>query len=407
MPNRSLRAISEEPDPPPYVNKTGLSLRLVHSSPSSSPSGKTAHLLYQNLPCPAIQHERSNLNQKRSVTAPYATSLGEWQLILILISSSDPACGTCRRKCRKCDRTRPVCKRCVEKGLHCEGYPPKYTFWDYNGDSGTSTSQAETVAKGASEKDDQPSSAGPSEPSLDDQTPNSPSSQLIRDASLHAQQSPLSDGSATSVGTILDGQEWLLAHCKTHSLFVFPRLTDNMEVDETMADNIAIAVPGMMNPFRQHILPLAQQHGGVMHALLGLSAGHVCTSHRITGRPIEAVSLEHRVAALETLGSMLLQESSRGLDGFEEDCVLAIVLLLVLHDVSVVFDMVEAMVLIDDRLLSMVSLPTAPILTVSRSSAPAKQRRSTCHTHPKRLRSCLWRHYLGSTCFVASRAPRS
>lgn len=71
-----------------------------------------------------------------------------------------------------------------------------------------------------------------------------------------------------------------------------------------------------------------------MHALLGLSAGHVCTSHRITGRPIETVSLEHRVAALEILGSMLSQESSRGLDDFEEDCVLAIVLLLVLHDVS-------------------------------------------------------------------------
>lgn len=102
-----------------------------------------------------------------------------------------------------------------------------------------------------------------------------------------------------------------------------------------MADNIAIAVPGLMNPFRQHILPLAQRHSGVMHALLGLSAGHVCTSHRITGRPIEAVSLEHRVAALEILGSMMAQEGQQGLDDFEEDCVLAIVLLLVMHDVSI------------------------------------------------------------------------
>jgi hypothetical protein len=47
------------------------------------------------------------------------------------------------------------------------------------------------------------------------------------------------------------------------------------------------------------------------------------------------VSLEHRVAALEILGSMMAQESQEGLDDFEEDCVLAIVLLLVMHDVSI------------------------------------------------------------------------
>ncbi|KAK9251213.1 hypothetical protein V1507DRAFT_306277 [Lipomyces tetrasporus] len=41
---------------------------------------------------------------------------------------SDPACGTCRKKCRKCDRTRPICSRCRAKGLHCEGYPPRFQF---------------------------------------------------------------------------------------------------------------------------------------------------------------------------------------------------------------------------------------------------------------------------------------
>lgn len=41
---------------------------------------------------------------------------------------SDPACGTCRKKCRKCDRARPICNRCKTKGLHCEGYPPKFQF---------------------------------------------------------------------------------------------------------------------------------------------------------------------------------------------------------------------------------------------------------------------------------------
>lgn len=101
-----------------------------------------------------------------------------------------------------------------------------------------------------------------------------------------------------------------------------------------MINELAITVPDMENPFRQHILPLAQRHGGVLHALLGLSACHVCTSHRVTGREMMALALQHRVAALHELGCMLLWEETRGLDPFEEEAVLAIVLLLVLHDVS-------------------------------------------------------------------------
>lgn len=40
----------------------------------------------------------------------------------------DPACLTCREKCRKCDRARPACNRCVSKGLKCGGYPPRFQF---------------------------------------------------------------------------------------------------------------------------------------------------------------------------------------------------------------------------------------------------------------------------------------
>ncbi|KAJ5383471.1 hypothetical protein N7517_001382 [Penicillium concentricum] len=39
-----------------------------------------------------------------------------------------PACITCREKCRKCDRTKPVCQRCVTKGLECKGYPERFRF---------------------------------------------------------------------------------------------------------------------------------------------------------------------------------------------------------------------------------------------------------------------------------------
>lgn len=39
-----------------------------------------------------------------------------------------PACLTCREKCRKCDRARPVCNRCIAKGLDCGGYPEQFRF---------------------------------------------------------------------------------------------------------------------------------------------------------------------------------------------------------------------------------------------------------------------------------------
>lgn len=41
---------------------------------------------------------------------------------------SGPACITCREKCRKCDRTKPICQRCKSKGLECKGYPEKFRF---------------------------------------------------------------------------------------------------------------------------------------------------------------------------------------------------------------------------------------------------------------------------------------
>jgi len=40
----------------------------------------------------------------------------------------DAACLTCRKKSRRCDRARPKCKRCISKGLQCEGYPDKFRF---------------------------------------------------------------------------------------------------------------------------------------------------------------------------------------------------------------------------------------------------------------------------------------
>ncbi|KAJ5107335.1 hypothetical protein N7456_004010 [Penicillium angulare] len=40
---------------------------------------------------------------------------------------TDPACLTCREKCRRCDRGKPTCGRCATKGLGCM-YPNKFRF---------------------------------------------------------------------------------------------------------------------------------------------------------------------------------------------------------------------------------------------------------------------------------------
>jgi hypothetical protein len=43
-------------------------------------------------------------------------------------AKASPACFTCRKTCRRCDRARPACQRCLDKGLQCGGYPDKFRF---------------------------------------------------------------------------------------------------------------------------------------------------------------------------------------------------------------------------------------------------------------------------------------
>lgn len=44
------------------------------------------------------------------------------------VRSTGP-CWTCKRIRRKCDESRPLCQRCLRKGIHCEGYSTKLK-WD-------------------------------------------------------------------------------------------------------------------------------------------------------------------------------------------------------------------------------------------------------------------------------------
>ncbi|KAK7711892.1 hypothetical protein SLS64_005163 [Diaporthe eres] len=96
---------------------------------------------------------------------------------------------------------------------------------------------------------------------------------------------------------------------------------------------LTIVVDGTENLFRRYLLPLACQHTGVLHAVLGLVACHLRSSRRDMRKATETDALSHRVAALRILGSLLAQEEVQGLKAAEEEAVLAMILLLIFHDV--------------------------------------------------------------------------
>lgn len=82
---------------------------------------------------PAHRHVPAHFPQATFSAFGYTPSQRPAKVVSVTCKSltcllPDPACGTCRKKCRKCDRSRPICNRCKAKGLHCEGYPPKFQF---------------------------------------------------------------------------------------------------------------------------------------------------------------------------------------------------------------------------------------------------------------------------------------
>lgn len=140
-------------------------------------------------------------------------------------------------------------------------------------------------------------------------------------------QTTVNDCSST-VGQFLDTVR--TPRCKCTLFTTDPGFT----VDLDLSPHLTIAVDGTENPFRVHVLPLAYQHTGVLHAVLGLSACHLHLSSSGAARVEMATALQHRVAALNILALLLGKEEVHGLTAAEDEAVLAIVLLLVLHDVS-------------------------------------------------------------------------
>lgn len=102
----------------------------------------------------------------------------------------------------------------------------------------------------------------------------------------------------------------------------------------TLCKALAIPSPRTVNPFETYILPLALHNFGLLNAVLGLTACFVATSERCLEPELMTSALQYRLTAIQTLSKTLIHEELFGLNEAEEEHALAIVLMLVLHDVS-------------------------------------------------------------------------
>jgi hypothetical protein len=261
---------------------------------------------------------------------------------------TDPVCGTCRRKSRKCDREKPQCRRCLSKGLVCEGYETRFKIYDVNSGSKrrkTDISQKclEAWRPGSTSATDY--DAGLQQPTTIEVAPQLP---LATSGDVAKGLSP-DDRTPSSTFSPLALSN-LSSYGVPHSVYSPPQFEEDeslqivrrqvLNKDDTAtlllhfkssaADVIAI-LPGIeANPLRLYLLPLAYEHSGLLHALLAFSASHISPPefpHQGT------VAIEHKVLSIQALGSLLIKEQCLGLTKTEEDITLSIVVLLLLQDI--------------------------------------------------------------------------
>ncbi|OJD37539.1 phytanoyl-dioxygenase family protein [Diplodia corticola] len=218
-----------------------------------------------------------------------------------------------------------VCKRCTLKGLHCEGYPPRFQFLEYGGGALPST------ASGPRAQPDLLTQQTPSQNRKESAQHLSIQDRLgsvtlgdLPDCPLITPESSLSPKSETPFerASLVDD---VLSTSHAQRLLV--------HFDTVLCDKLAIATTGTLNPFRAYVLPLSYQHTGTLHALLGLTAYHLESSGVDTTKANSTAALQHKLSAIQSLSGLLLKEEISGLSEREEEVALVMVLLLVLQDV--------------------------------------------------------------------------
>ncbi|CAG7559375.1 unnamed protein product [Fusarium equiseti] len=194
----------------------------------------------------------------------------------------DPACGTCRKKCRKCDRKRPICDRCRIKGLPCDGYPPRFQFQEnltVSPDTGTPqvATPDSTVEQSAGtyvSPQNSLSEYGPFEEDL----ASFYAEELLFDTSGFALPSPLSIATPDIVSDLSPLQFSPMPVAFPGTVDIGPDLESDIianqhiinHFDLILSEQLAIKVPGLGNPFREI---------DILHGFTG--AGQVSLSEQV------------------------------------------------------------------------------------------------------------------------------
>ncbi|KAL5340266.1 fungal-specific transcription factor domain-containing protein [Aspergillus crustosus] len=230
------------------------------------------------------------------------------------MARAGPACITCREKCRKCDRARPNCQRCISKGLVCRGYPDHFRFCGIASRGKWKNARIPVidanVHPGGSPIEERQSTSGSTTPSVQRR-----SKRLTIDSVLVKPASEVGDDIKT-----------LLKSSQTKSLLD--------HYDKFMSPHqIAEIGDEVDNPYRAYILPLAKKQIGLLYAVLGLSAVHLgkltenATLH-------DTISVEYRMKAIRALGEQIRKSQDTYLSEEEQDAVFATIQILLLHDIA-------------------------------------------------------------------------
>ncbi|PYH92760.1 C6 zinc finger domain protein [Aspergillus ellipticus CBS 707.79] len=251
-----------------------------------------------------------------------------------------PACLTCRQKCRKCDRARPDCQRCVSKGLVCGGYPEQFRFCGI-ASRGKWKGARIPVSNRSSTRSHSKRNNLPSEvhktPTLEvtvaapftegDQVSAATSEGNYSTSPIHEDYIPNNPPIKHSrpLPELPDDVTTLLSSSHTVRLL--------SHYDENICPHQIAEVGGdAENPYRAYIIPLARKKIGLLYAVLGLSASHL-------GRLIddeflhEATAVEYRMKAIRALSEEIRKSQRTSLLEDEQDTVLAIIQILLLHDI--------------------------------------------------------------------------
>ncbi|KUJ14977.1 uncharacterized protein LY89DRAFT_698502 [Mollisia scopiformis] len=147
---------------------------------------------------------------------------------------SKTGCITCRRRKKKCDETKPGCINCEKNSVKCEGYPEKTTW------------------KSGKEKAEEGRTTPLCQQGVDELITSTARLRRASSITMSSIQLPF-----LVHGLETEGDRIFLHHYISRLSIIF-----TVEGEQDSA-------------FRNILLPMAQQHAGLMHSILALSSRHI------------------------------------------------------------------------------------------------------------------------------------